>query len=116
MSNNLPYYLGFSHCLGIGPMRFKNLVDTFGSVKAAYEADKASIQESIGIDIGNKFAEFRAKFNPSEKIEEIKKNNIHIITREDLAFPRQLYNLSDPPICLYTKGDFESMDFEKEIF
>jgi DNA processing protein len=116
MNENLQYYIGFSHCLGIGPVRFHNLLNNFGGIKKAYEADLASVQNAIGEKIGADFIDFRSKFNAEKKIAEIKKKNIYILTREDPLFPQQLREISDPPICLYVKGDIHTVDFNKEIF
>lgn len=113
MNENLPYYMGFSHFLGIGPVRFNILLQHFGSIKKAYEADFIDIQKAIGRKMGN---DFRTTFNYEKKIEEIRKKNIYILTREDPLFPQQLREISDPPICLYVKGDIHSIDFNKEIF
>lgn len=116
MSENLRYYLGFSHFLGIGPVRFHNLLSRFGTVRSAYEADRVAIQETIGKKIGEEFVKFRNSFNPEKKIEEIRKKQIYILTPEDPLFPQQLKDIPDPPICLYVRGDIQSMDFKKEIF
>ncbi len=116
MSENLPYYVGFSHFLGIGPVRFSNLLKYFGSIKKAYEADRSAMHEAIGIKMGDKFIEFRGKFDLEKQIEAIRKKNIYILTREDPLFPKQLKDIPDPPICLYVRGDIHSVNFEKEIF
>lgn len=116
MSENLAYYIGFSHFLGIGPVRFQNLISRFGTVSSAYEANLAEIQETIGTRVGEAFIQFRTTFNPEKKIEEIKKKNIDILTPEDLIFPQQLKDIPDPPICLYVKGELITVDFETGIF
>lgn len=108
--------MGFSHCLGIGPVRFNALLQVFGSAKKAYEADVGLIQSVIGEHIGKKFAEFRSNFDPIKKMEEIKKKNITVVTREDSSYPSQLKNISDAPICLYICGHVDEIDFGKEIF
>lgn len=116
MSENLPYYVGFSHFLGIGPVRFNNLLKYFGSIKKAYEAPQENIQDAIGNYVGAKFVEFRNRFHAEKTIQEINKKHIYILTREDPLFPKQLATIADPPICLYVRGDIHSINFETEIF
>lgn len=113
---NLSYYLGFSHCLGIGPMKFNLLLKEFESVKTAYNANKRDLHQALGINLGERFIEFRNLFNPKEKIEEFKKKGITVLTREDRRFPRQLKEIPDAPICLYTKGNLKAFNFEKDFF
>lgn len=113
---NIHYYLAFSHFLGIGPLRFTQLVGHYKSVKKAYGAPLSELKELIGPGIATKFDEFRNKFKPEEKLKELSKKEIKIITQDDRLFPSTLLNISDPPICLYVKGDIESYDFEKEFF
>ncbi len=102
--SDLPYYLGFSHFLGIGPMRLKALIKYFGDVKTAYRAQEKEISKVIGSIIGHKFAEFRAKFDPVKKMEELKKKNIQVLSLVDKDYPESLKNISDQPICVYVKG------------
>lgn len=116
MFENTAYYVGFSHFLGIGPVRFHNLLQRFGTIGAAYKADRRAIEETIGKKIGADFVNFRSIFNAEKKIEEIKKKNIYILTPEDPLFPQQLKDIPDPPICLYVRGDIKDMDFKNEIF
>ena len=106
MTENLPYYLGFSHCLGIGPIRFNTLVAYYGSVQAAYNGDKETIQYLIGHIIGEQFVEFRNRFDPFKKEAALKAKHITVIAREDEAFPAPLKEISDSPICLYVKKNW----------
>lgn len=99
MKENLFYYLGFSHFFGIGPIKLKQLIAHYGDVKKAYQTD-----------LSEKFIQFRKKFDPLKKLEELKRKNITVITWEDKKYPKLLSLISDPPICLYTRGSF---DFEK---
>lgn len=116
MKDELPYYVGFSHCLGIGPMRFLALLKQFGDVEKAYKASKKDIAEVIGTNWAEKFVKFRADFNPEKKLEELKRKNIEVIPLFMNSYPKSLKQISDPPICLYVKGDINKYDFEKQYF
>lgn len=110
MNDNLLYYLAFSHFLGIGPTRFSALMQHFGQVKKAYSADTREIEEIIGVNWGKKFVEFRSKFDPVKKLEELTRKNITVIPLYHRSYPKSLQSISDPPICLYVKGDIGAIN------
>ena len=115
-NNNVLYYLGFSHFLGIGPYRFNVLIDKFKNVKKAYCANKHDLEKVISANLADRFINFRNRFDLLKKYKDILKKDIKIVTRENISYPKQLLNISDPPICLYVKGNIKNYDFEKDIF
>ena len=106
MKDNLLYYLSFSHFLGIGPMKFAALKKHFGSAKKAYLADKKEFLEVVGVSLTERFIDFRNKFDSVKKLDELKRKNIAVLTVDSDDYPESLKNISDPPICLYVKGNF----------
>lgn len=114
--NNLPYYLGFSHFLGIGPVRFGTLMSHFGDVEKAYGVTKQELSKLIGPNMAEKFVVFRSRFDPSKKLAELKQKSITVLTQEDELYPSILKNISDPPICLYVKGDLKGFNFSEDYF
>lgn len=115
MSDNLPYYVGFSHYLGIGPVKFNKLLAVFGTVRAAYEAPRDVLVRIAGPITGQKFYEFRRGLDLEKLVSEIQQKDITIITREDSRYPAPLRDISDPPICLYIKGELNRIDFNTDI-
>lgn len=115
MFDDIYYYVGFSHFLGIGPTRFTALMNHFGSVKKSYEGDRAKIKEIIGSNWGEKFIEFRKKFDPVKKLEELKRKHISVIPLSSKFYPKKIKEISDPPICLYVKGKIESFPFDTNV-
>ena len=99
------YYLAFSYCLGIGPMRLRQLTSHFGSVKDAYLANTSELQHVLGFKIAEQLIRFRTHFKPDSIFETLLKKNIQIITFDQPEYPQTLSHISDPPICLYIKGD-----------
>lgn len=110
------YYLGFSHFLGIGPMRFDLLLKHFKTVEKAYKADINQLKEAFGVQLAENFARFRKEFNPKEKLKEFEQREILVLTRKDRLFPQQLLEISDPPICLYVKGEVKNFNWQKNYF
>ncbi len=105
MNNDLLYYLGFSHFLGIGPVKFSLLKNHFRFVKKAYLADKKELENLIGPSLTEKFIHFRDSFDPIKKLADLKKRDIQVIAIDDPDYPESLKNIPDPPICLYLKGN-----------
>lgn len=116
MSSNLPYYVGFSYCLGIGPMRFKDLLETFGNVEKAYTAKYRELSNVIGPKIAEDFIRFRDTFKADSIIHILYNKDIHIITPNSSQYPNQLASISDPPICLYLKGDPNILTCSNSIY
>jgi DNA processing protein len=113
---DLPYYLGFSHFLGIGPIKFSLLKKHFSTCKKAYLARKKELIEIIGVSLTEKFIRFRNEFNPIKKLEEINKKGITILTVDGKDYPESVKNISDPPICLYLKGSIGSKNMSSPFF
>ncbi|QQG44318.1 MAG: DNA-protecting protein DprA [Candidatus Roizmanbacteria bacterium] len=113
---NIYYYLAFSHFLGIGPMKFRKLLDTFGDVKQAYEASFSEIKPLIGEKTAADFIDFKNKFDAQKKYQEIVEKEIMIITQEDSFYPSSIINIPDPPICLYVKGDIKKYNFDEGFY
>lgn len=116
MDKNLPYYLGFSYCLGIGPMRFKLLLDTFKTVEKAYQATDTEIKETLDTKTATDFIAFRKIFRPDKTLQELFNKSIQVITLEHALYPSQLASISDPPICLYVKGNADILADSRECF
>ena len=115
MDNELPYYLGFSHFLGIGPTRFAALIQNFKNVKKAYLADKKDLSEVIGTNWAEKFVRFRSLFDPVKKLEELKRKNIKVLQLWHKPYPKSLEQIPDPPICLYVKGNVGNFNFDQDL-
>lgn len=114
--NNLPYYLGFSHFLGIGPVRFDVLVNTFGGVEAAYKASLKELEHVLPARTAQEFVAFRDSFNSVDNLERYTKNSISVLTREHEQYPNSLRHIPDPPVCIYVKGNIAQFDFEKHTW
>ena len=116
MDQDLPFYIGFSHFLGIGPIKFAALIKYFKTVKKAYLADKKDLQEVIGINWAEKFSQFRNRFNPEEKLRELERKQIQIIPIGHQLYPKSIQAISDPPIGVYVKGLINNFNFSKDYF
>lgn len=98
-------YVGFSLVNGIGPLRFKLLLDYFGTAEKAWNAQgQVLIELGIARKIVDHFVKFRSSFSLKSYLEEVARKEIKIITRISHDYPKQLLEIADPPIVLYLKG------------
>jgi len=102
----LKYWLGFSAFPGIGPLRFKLLLDYFGSAEAAWQADtKILLKIRLGEKLTAKFDHFRKSFLLDDYVSGIEKKEIKVVTIKDKGYPSLLAQISDAPFLLYVRGD-----------
>lgn len=105
MPDQTPYYLAFSHMLGIGPVNFDLLLRRFETPKQAWKATSTDLQTILGPALTGKFLTFRSNFDPRKKLQEVTAKKIQTLTPTDPRYPLALKHIIDPPICLYLMGD-----------
>ena len=115
-NDDLIYNLGFSYCLGIGPMKYHGLKRYFNNIKKAYLASRKELGKVLGLKLTERFIEFRQKFDPVKELEKLKVNGITVLSADDENYPQSLKNISDPPICLYVRGNLESVAKSRILF
>jgi DNA processing protein len=115
VSDDSIYYLGFSHFLGIGPVRIKLLLSEFKTAKNAYLATVAQLKKILGEKLAEGFISFRSRFDLNKKLSELTDKKIRVVCQADNDYPSSLKNMSDPPICLYIKGDWRSYSFDNQL-
>ena len=68
-NHRLSAYLGFSHFLGIGPMKFKQLIAYFANPEKAYQAKSKDLINVLGPKLGEKFIHFRQNFKADSTVD-----------------------------------------------
>lgn len=99
------YYCAFSYAPGIGSITFQKLITHFGSIKNAYEANRAELSSVIGIKLTDKFITFRKTFNIEKVRAGLKSQDITYVSQNNPLYPSQLLSIYDPPIGLFVKGN-----------
>lgn len=95
----------------VGPIRFRRLLDHFGTAAAVLGASRSELQHVEGI--GPKTAEsiFAARGDDIEpEVERAAACGVRILCREDGDYPKPLLQIPDPPICLYVRGTMQPTD------
>ena len=99
------YWLGFSVFPGVGPKKFRLLLDRFGTAESAWKADGEELQAVLGNALAPKLVEFRGKFSLEEYEEGLKKSGVGFLTLQNEGYPELLKEIADAPFVLYIKGD-----------
>lgn len=108
---DLPYWVALNRVKGIGPARFKLLVDAFGTAEAAWAASPAAWQEA-GLDARTaaSFDQQRRRIVPEAELERLRKLRVGAVRLPDADYPRLLREIPLPPPVLYVRGQLKSAD------
>ena len=106
-----PYWVALSFVRGIGAVRFRRLLDAFGSARAAWEAPEESLLESgLPESVCRNLAGLRSRLDVAASWEQIRARGIQVLTWEDAAYPERLGALEQPPPVLYLRGAIQPED------
>jgi len=115
MNKKTESYVAFSHFLGIGPIKFQALKKVFKTAEKAYSSDFFSLKEVLGESLASQFIDFKKELDLKGLEKKFKEKDINVIHQENKLFPKNLLNISDPPICLYIKGNLDEFAFDQSI-
>ncbi len=107
--DELAYWVAFSRITGIGPVRFKLLLDYFQEdVEAAWKADTKELAQA-GLDqkMIDSFLMQRAKTDPQLELEKLERMRIRVITLKDKDYPVRLRDINHAPPVLYVAGSLK---------
>ena len=110
--DELAHWVAFSRFPGIGPIRFKKLLDFFsGDIAAAWRAESKYLVEA-GLDQKtiDKLIAHRNTVTPQHELEVLEKKRIQVITWKDETYPPLLRKIEYAPPVLYVYGAFTEDD------
>jgi DNA processing protein len=105
--NELFYRLALSRVEGIGPVRFKKLIEQFGSASEIFTKKFKQLKSVHGLSEANAHAILHFKdFSPvEEELTFAEKNGIWILDDTQDAYPQRLKHCIDSPSVLFYKGN-----------
>ncbi len=108
---DLAYWLAFNRVKGIGPARFRLLLEAFGSAEAAWTAD-ARAWQAAGLDTRStaSLERQRRTIVPEAQVERLVKLRVSVLCLRDTAYPRLLREIAQPPPVLYLRGTLVAED------
>ncbi len=111
MGDERGYWIAFSRVGGIGAVRFKALLDNFGSLEAAWHASPAELTRvGLGPQTLEALLSNREKIDPKSELGRVVDLGFSILTWEDDTYPARLREIAQPPPVLYVWGQPEASD------
>jgi DNA processing protein len=109
--DNRGYWVGFDKVRGIGSVRTKKLLDYFGDLSEAWNANTVALTEAgLPPKIIKSFLKIRDEIDLEGELEKIDKLGIKVLICLDEGYPRSLLSIENPPPVLYIKGCFNDSD------
>ncbi len=107
----LVHWIWFAHRPGLSDRMKRQLLQHFQDAEEMYFADSGAFDYVEGLTEEGREALREKDLSPAEEIlERCRKENIHILTCRDAAYPARLKNIDDPPVLLYYKGTLPDLD------
>jgi DNA processing protein len=111
MGDEKAHWLALSRVGGIGAVRFRTLLDAFGSIEAAWNAAPEALRGcGIGPAAASSLIEGREKIDPSSELARVTAAGFEALTWRDEGYPERLREIAQPPPVLYADGRIEVRD------
>jgi len=104
--DNRDYLIALNAFSGLGPQRIQKLLKHFGSLEKIFKASQHDLSLCVFLPepVAHALTQFSLDQFLSKEHELLKKHNVAVISFLDEAYPKQLKEISDPPVVLYVKG------------
>lgn len=101
-----PYWIGFNLVKGIGAVRLRALLDSFGSVEAAWNAPAESLA-AVGLNakIVENMLQIRAGVSLEKIWQNLQAQGIQVFTWDDETYPARLRDIDPSPPVIYINGE-----------
>ena len=107
----LVHWIWLAHRPGVSDRMKAELLRHFSDPEDIYFADEEAFSHIDGLTKDNLEALRDKELTASEKIlSDVMKYKLHILTYRDVAYPRRLQHIPDPPLVLYYKGTLPDFD------
>ncbi|MDQ3442215.1 MAG: DNA-processing protein DprA [Chloroflexota bacterium] len=111
-SDDLRYWVGFRLAEVDSASRFQALLDAFGSLEAAWQADATQLRRVLGgrERTLSSVIRTRNKLDPDLVMERLERAGVSVVTVADDGYPRLLREIAAPPPVLFYKGQILETD------
>lgn len=107
----LVHWIWLAHRPGVNDRIKTVLLQHFSDPEDIYYADGGAFDHIEGLSEEAKESLRNKDLIPAEEIlDACRRENLHILTYRDAAYPSALKNISDPPAVLYYKGQLPDLD------
>jgi DNA processing protein len=105
------HWIAFNLVKGIGAVRFRALLDFFGSAEMAWNAPTDALRQAgLSPKIIENLLKVRSQVSLEQMAERITRQGIQVLTWDDDLYPRRLKNIDQPPPVLYLRGSLTLED------
>ncbi len=103
----------FSYFPKLSHTKLKNLVSYFSSFEHAWEyIDNASAQKmNWSPELIEAFFSWKKNISEEKIQSDLERYGIHCVLRDDHDYPPLLKHISDPPLCLFVRGNLSNIAF-----
>ncbi|MBQ7127091.1 DNA-processing protein DprA [bacterium] len=114
---NEKYWIAFSSIEQLDSVFIQKLYNFFGDIETAYKATLLDYSQIEGLSKRKTeiFIEKRKFINPDKEFDFICQKEIQTLTFEDKNYPYLLRQISNPPMCLYYKGNLFDCNLERTV-
>ena len=104
-AGEINYWVAFNRIPGVGRVRYKALLEKFGSLAQAWCARPSDLR-SAGLNdrIVRVIVAERPNIDPDAEMERLAKHEVRALTWDDPSYPVRLRETDDPPPVLYVRG------------
>ena len=100
------FWLGFHLIPNVGAARISRLMDAFGGLDAAWDADLTAFRDAgINEKAATALIEHRSRISLDREWGRLQQAGATILTLADDAYPRLLREIPSPPPVIYVKGE-----------
>jgi DNA processing protein len=105
VDKNLRYWIGFSKVPGIGSARLRTLLNYYGQIEAAWQANAGELR-AIGLDRRSveNLVRMRDELDLAAELDQLAHLNVSVLTWDSPDYPDLLHNIHSPPPVLYVRG------------
>ncbi len=109
--SEIKYWIGFNMVRGIGPAKFRALLDRFHNLRLAWEATAGELR-AAGLDRRalQSLLTAREKLDLDAEVARLEKAGVRVITWQGADYPDRLRNIYHPPPVLYLRGSLTPAD------
>ncbi|KAF0112077.1 MAG: DNA processing protein [Chloroflexi bacterium] len=105
------YWVGFNLVKGIGAVRFKQILDFFGSLEVAWNSpSEGLLSAGLSQKVIEKFTQIRNQIDLDVIMSTIYKKGIKVLTWSDPDYPRRLKEINQAPPVLFINGSINVED------
>ncbi|MCW5876601.1 MAG: DNA-processing protein DprA [Anaerolineales bacterium] len=101
-----PYWLAFNRVPGIGAVRFRGLLEAFGSAASAWAAQPPALRDAgLSQAAVERLLQVRQGLDPASLPAGLERHGLQALTWDEAGYPRKLRELEQAPPVLYVRGE-----------